>query len=113
MQDLALQVRWLHHVGVEQAERADPGRGQVQRRRTAQAAQSYDQDTCLPKPALGRPPPMPGTSRLRAYRARWSGVRATELAPRSRAHCTKERGRSLNDTLKMVRERGRILGQAA
>jgi hypothetical protein len=37
VQDLALQVRRIDHVVIDDADRADAGRGQVQRRRRAQA----------------------------------------------------------------------------
>ena len=36
--DLALQVRVVDDVGVDDAERADAGRGEVERRRRAEAA---------------------------------------------------------------------------
>src|SRR6516165_1836671 len=54
--DLALQVRERDRVVVDDAERADPGRGEIEQRRRAQPAGPDDQHTralerLLPRPA--------------------------------------------------------------
>ncbi len=43
MQDLALQVRLVDHVHVDDAERADAGRGQIERRRRPEPARTEQQ----------------------------------------------------------------------
>jgi hypothetical protein len=50
--DLALQVRLVHDVEVDDAERADPGRGQVQQRGAAEAAGPDHQDLRVLQPLL-------------------------------------------------------------
>jgi len=50
--DLALQVRLVHHVEVDNAQRADPGRGQVQQRGRAEAAGPDAQDLGVLQPLL-------------------------------------------------------------
>ena len=52
MDDLALQVGLVHHVEVDDAERAHTGRGQVEQRRRAQAAGPHDQDLRVLQPLL-------------------------------------------------------------
>ena len=45
-QDLAVQVRGIHHVIVDEAEGADPGRGQILGQRTAEPSRADQEHPC-------------------------------------------------------------------
>jgi hypothetical protein len=52
MRDLALQVRELHHIIVDQADTADAGGGEVEGEWGAETAGADDQDTGVAQPGL-------------------------------------------------------------
>ena len=52
MDDLALEVRLVDDVGVDDAERADARRGEVERRRRPEPARADEQDARVEQPLL-------------------------------------------------------------
>ena len=45
MYDLPLQITQLHRIAISEPQVTHPGRGEIQRRRTAQATQTHNQHT--------------------------------------------------------------------
>jgi hypothetical protein len=56
MQDLALKVRGIDAVVVDDADPADAGSGQIQRRRRPEAARADQEDARLQQPLLAVDP---------------------------------------------------------
>ena len=52
MQDLALEVAHVHEVGIDEADGADAGRGEIERRRRTEPPCPDHQDARLLQPAL-------------------------------------------------------------
>ncbi len=44
VEDLALEIRGIHHIRIDQAEAADPGGGKIERGRRSQRAGADEQD---------------------------------------------------------------------
>ena len=49
MYDLPLQITQLHRVAISEPQVTHPSRGEIQRRRTAQASQAHNQHTGPPQ----------------------------------------------------------------